>query len=281
MKSHKILIIILCSLFIVGTPFVNAYYTVTVGETYDVVESKWDYAVDSDDSEGFGFNFNDLFFFNNKDITVTVNYEEGYRVEFTTTVEDESIDLVITPMITIGIGLLLSYPSLLVQGLEHSIQTGAADNGLPLQHIYFIEPTLSAQFFTMMSDDAYIASEYTNGESWTYNSIGGIFDTDSDIAVFTWYYNTRYTVWTDDTDFSGTYTFEIEYDQNTGILQKYRMDCEYGGIWGYTNVKLEFHQEIALRNNSNAGFSSLTLFAIIPIFASILLFQQTKRKKNE
>ena len=285
-NQFKILVVVLLASLFIGSTLINAGFSVTIGleNSYDVIESKWDYTYDawdaSGESVGTGFEYNEQLHSLDNQIDVTVTGADNLAVEYDVTIGTETETHYASGLSVIGIFFLLHYPISMVASTEWEVMGGIANLGLGLQHIYFIEPSVADESFTLLADDTYIASEYVDDEDCSYNYVNGIFDTDDNIAVFTWSYNVRVTESTDDTDVSGEYSMVIEYDQTTGELHRYKMEMDYSGIWGFDSVSVESTQEVKIQGyqNNSPGFSWFTAIpglVVLGLFSVII----NKRKK--
>ncbi|HUT82659.1 MAG TPA: choice-of-anchor S family protein [Candidatus Bathyarchaeia archaeon] len=281
-KFVKILFTVILTSQFIGLTFINADYSVTVGtvNTYDVIESEWEYISGLSASEGTGFRFQDTAFSCDEQISVTIDGVAIGFIEFTVDVDSESAVFTVTPLLLLVIVLLLDYPFLFAEGGENFIQTDAY-LGIKLQGLYFIEPDTANDFFSQLTDDTFVASEYMNDEHFTYYNVGGEFDTDNNIAVFTWTLDARYEKTTDDTDYAGAYSFTLEYDQTTGELKRYRFDFHYEGIFGYSTVDFEHHQEISLPGyTQQAGTPGLSWIIPLHGLAAVVLFYTSISKRK-
>ena len=280
-KQLKILVLVFIASLFIGTTFVKSSYAVTAGQVniYDMVESEWDYCANFKDSTGTGFRFEDERYSLDEQIEVKVNATDNEAIEFTVTVGTETVEYYTSGLSFIGIYLLLSLPYLWVQGLENHIETDAY-LGLDFQKIFYIEPVIASEFFELLTDDLYIASEYSDDDSWTHNHVAGVFDTDSNIAEFTWYFDTRYKVGTDKTDLSGQYRLDIDYDQTTGLLHRYRIAMDYSGVYEYDDVELKAIQEIELHDDNQNGLPGFSWLITLPAFATLGLLSIIVRKKK-
>lgn len=281
--KNKIIRILLVFFFITqfsAALVVKADYSVTLGAefSYNVVESSWDYSMGTASSEGTGFRFEDQKFSNDKQISLTIDYIEIQYLEYTMTVDTESKTGLASPLVLAGIVFLLSYPQLFLSGIEYHIQT-EADLGIKIRELFFLEPVNAEDSFNLFCDEESLSSEFQNDEYITYNNIYGTFDSSSDIAVFTWYYDISYVDEGD--DYGSIFTFTLEYDQNTGVLKRYRFDLELDGTYDYKPIDLVRHQEIVAEDYTQEGslFTATGLLATTTLSLLIVLYAKKRNKK--
>ncbi|MEA2070572.1 MAG: choice-of-anchor S family protein [Asgard group archaeon] len=282
-KKYKITLAIVFIIQFLGLPFVQANNTLSEGSiyTYRIVESEWDYVAGNDQSKGIGFKFEDQLFDCDESLIATVEEVDYNYVEFTVSVGSESAPYSINQMVALGFTFLLSRPFSLVYDIAYYIET-EADNGLALQHMYYMPPEIFGDYFSSLSDENVIASEYPDDEDITYNDVGGSLTISSNIVNFDWVMDAHYFDESEGTDYSGTYSLSIQYDQTTGLLYGYRIDLDYAGTYEHQSVDLESHQGLELQENTKA--SSIPIYwCVLPLqtLSFIYLVQIIKRRKNK
>jgi hypothetical protein len=279
---------ILLTLFIIGQftgiGFAQGAEAITIGTvyTYRIVESEWDYVAGSAGSMGWGFKFQDQLFSCNKSLTATVEEVDYLYVNFTVTVDSQSASYAFNQMDVLGFMSLQAYPFLFVIGIVNFVET-EADYGLSLRHMYYLPPSVVNSHFTQLTDESYINEYYSDDEHYTYNDVGGSFDTGSTINSFTWVMDAQYVDESAGTDYGGTYSYSIKYHETTGLLYEYRIDFAYAGTYEHTTVDLESHQEMKLQDTptttNNSRLSTIVSVLSLSVMATIALI--CKRRKKE
>ncbi|MHA1156108.1 MAG: choice-of-anchor S family protein [Candidatus Heimdallarchaeota archaeon] len=288
-KLLKITLAILFASLFIGMSFAKADFTVTVGtvNTYDVNSAEWDFAVGADSSSGTGYEFEDQKFSEGTQFTVTVDAVTASQVDYTVNVGAKSDTGVANSFALLGIVFLMFYPILFAGGTMGTWNQTEADLGPSLMEIFFLEPEDSNEFFYEMANTTFVSSVFTDTE-WTYDSIGGTFENDTDIAIFTWTLNAQYEIVASNTDFSGTYSFVIAYDQTTGEVMGYRIDLDYSGTAEGAVLDIQLLQEVEMLGYNlpagglfPSGFIGIELYIAIPALALIGLLGVVVRKRKQ
>lgn len=288
-KLLKISLSILFASLFIGMSFVKADFAVTVGtvNTYDVNHSAWDFSIGSESSSGTGYEFEDQKFAEGTQFTVTVDTATATKIDYTINVGTKSDTGATSAFDIIGVIFILFYPLLLSAGLSGTWNQTKTDLGPSLMGLFFIDPEIANEFFYEMANTTYISSAFTDTE-WTYSNIGGTFDNDTNIAVFTWGLNAQYAVPASNTDFSGTYEYIFAYDQTTGEVKGYRLDLDYSGTVEGTLLDMDLFQEVEMLGYNlpagglfPSGFIGIELYLAIPALAIIGLLGAVIKKRKQ
>ncbi len=288
-KLLKISLAILFASLFIGMSFVKADFAVTVGtvNTYEVNDSAWDFAIGSHTSTGTGYEFEDQKFAEGTQFTVTVDAATASQIGYTINVGTKSDTGATSGFDFLGLIIVMFYPLLLSSGLTGTWNQTESDLGPSLMEMFFIEPTTANEFFYDMANTTFISSVFTDTE-WTYSNIGGTFENDTDIAVFTWGLNAQYEIVASNTDFSGTYEFIYAYDQTTGEVKGYRLDLDYSGTVEGSLLNLALLQEVEMLGYNlpagglfPSGFIGIELYIAVPALALIGLLGAVIKKRKQ
>ena len=288
-KAIKITLAILFASLFIGMSYIRADFNCTVGtvNTYEVNDSEWDFSVGPNSSSGTGFQFDDANFAEGTQFTAEVTSASASAVGYTQAAGTHTKSYTTSPFDFLGIVLYMLYPLLLASIVSATWDQAEMDLGPGLVAPAFIEPQYANLIFYNLSQDAIASSELSTDDEWTFTAFGGTFDNSSDVAVFQWSLDGSYVNSTTNTDFSGTYSYDIAYDQTTGELMGARVDLDYSGTVGGTILDLDMLQEFEMLGYNLPGGGLLggfipgfEWFIAIPALALVgLISIAIKRRK--
>lgn len=229
MKKIRFLSVIII-LFLTNIIPVKTSYNVSVGMTipYDVIESKWAFEFNHEQSSGSGFSFKEVHYSNNTFTTVHVDSVSSTKVDFTVTIGTASLSDSIDHIENIiGYSLLLYFPSLITGTLNPWNQT-KMDFGRGLVRSYFIDYSNMDSVFKEWSDDFYLESTFDRSD-YVINRISGDYRIENDLAIYNYLLDCTIIGSSGLDTYSGNYTFQVVYNTVTSIIHGFELYHNYSG----------------------------------------------------
>ncbi|MBN1330398.1 MAG: hypothetical protein JXA54_13070 [Candidatus Heimdallarchaeota archaeon] len=240
-KTLKVVLPLAFIAVFLSTTMVRAEYNVTVGNTFDygVVASNWNISYGTQTSTGTGFQFLEANHvvgsnFEIEVLTVDTNLGVDWQMTLGTDVDTGSN----SPFDAIGLVFILFLPLLLTMGTISWNQT-ALDLGPEIMSFFFLDTGFSEVFY-QLTNQTFVSSLSESGYDFT--NVYGTFQNSTNIAVFVWHLDM--TISTSADTLSGTYVWQIAYDQTTGQLKGYYIDLDYSGTLASQSITYKLEQKV-------------------------------------
>lgn len=285
-KKLKLIIFILLSTLIVNVNFVRGDFDVLPGTTYtyEVVKSNWSLTDGPNSGTGNGLRVGGNSYPIGTHIEIEVLSTTLTSVDYQLDINGNTALNTDSDSETAKLNSFLFYPYQLYGGVGVWDQLEIEMGPHYIFEFFFLEPDAFGFLFNLLN--TYFDTQ-TPSMFWTFDQVGGNYDTDNSVVVFDWMLNTELNDTGCNIYFKGTYYAKIAFDVTTGVLQGVRMQLDYSGSYSGNPLSYDIEQLIKLTSYDLDDFLYSTeptgyqFLFVLPIFffSSLFLYVKKKQKK--